>query len=195
MTLSELKDTLLDMPSLAEAARNLENQNFIRVREKTFNGFFGRIFRDNEKTLKQQGIKDRGTLVVQILHEEEVLEPNDYVLTYCKRDSVNRIYTDLVQVKLRALNINDLQLKALELFGSEDATVSSIKIVKHVPHQFEWKVLDPDEEVSFKQKKKTVKQRAGDMDLKKPPLLMKDGDQIGVLVNGSSEDDMQTEDD
>ena len=98
------------------------------------------------------------------------------MLTYCKRDSINRIYTDLVQVKLRAMNINDLQLKALELFGSEDSAVSSIKIVKHVPHQFEWKVLDPDEEVTFKQKKKTVKQRAGDMDLKKPPLLMKDGD-------------------
>lgn len=98
------------------------------------------------------------------------------MLTYCKRDSLNRIYTDLVQVKLRAMNINDLQLKALELFGSEDSTVNSIKIVKHVPHQFEWKVLDPDEEVTFKQKKKTVKQRAGDMDLKKPPLLMKDGD-------------------
>ena len=146
------------------------------MREKTFNGFFGRIFRDNEKTLKQQGIKDRGTLVVQILYEEEVLEQNDYVLTYCKRDSLNRIYTDLVQVKLRAMNINDLQLKALELFGSEDSTVNSIKIVKHVPHQFEWKVLDPDEEVTYKQKKKTVKQRAGDMDLKKPPLLMKDGD-------------------
>ena len=98
------------------------------------------------------------------------------MLTYCKRDSLNRIYTDLVQVKLRAMNINDLQLKALELFGSEDSTVNSIKIVKHVPHQFEWKVLDPDEEVTYKQKKKTVKQRAGDMDLKKPPLLMKDGD-------------------
>ena len=53
MTLSELKDTLLDLPSLAESARNLENQNYIRVREKTFNGFFGRIFRDNEKSLKQ----------------------------------------------------------------------------------------------------------------------------------------------
>ena len=98
------------------------------------------------------------------------------MLTYCKRDSINRIYTDLVQVKLRAMNINDLQLKALELFGSDDSTVNSIKIFKHVPHQFEWKVLDPDEEVTFKQKKKTVKQRAGDMDLKKPPLLMKDGD-------------------
>lgn len=73
LTLGELKDYLLDMPSLAESGKNLENQNFIRIREKTYNGFFGRIFRENTKTLKQHGIKDRGSLVIQILHEEEVL--------------------------------------------------------------------------------------------------------------------------
>ena len=52
ITLGELKDLLLDMPSLAEQARSIENHNFVRVREKTWNGFFGRIFRENEKTLK-----------------------------------------------------------------------------------------------------------------------------------------------
>ena len=31
------------------------------------------------------------------------------------------------------------------------------------------------------------------MDLKKPPLLLKDGDEIGVLVNGGADDDLQTE--
>ena len=65
--------------------------------------------------------------------------------------------------------------------------------MKHVPHQFEWKVLDPDEQVSVKQKKKTVMQRAGDLDLRKPPLLLKDGDQIGVLVRPNPDDDLQTE--
>ena len=46
--------------------------------------------------------------MVQILHEAEILQPDDYVLTYSKRDSVNRLYTDLVQVKLRACRISDL---------------------------------------------------------------------------------------
>lgn len=193
ITLGELKDQLLDMPSLAEYARTVESHNFIRIREKTFNGFFGRIFRENEKTLKQHGIKDRGSLVIQILTEEEVLGPDDFILTFSRRDTLNRTYVDLVQVKLTATRISDLQLKALELFGGEDSTVASIKIAKHVPHQFEWKVWNPDEELEIKQKKKTIKVRAGDQDVKKPPLLLKDGDEIGVLIDGSAEDDMQTE--
>ena len=52
MTLGELKDYLLNMPSLGDKADNLENMKFIRVREKTESGFFGKIFRDNSKTLK-----------------------------------------------------------------------------------------------------------------------------------------------
>ena len=84
------------MPSLAESGKNLENQNFIRIREKTYNGFFGRIFRENAKTLKQHGIKDRGSLVVQILHEEEVLSADDFVLTFSKRDTATQSYTDMI---------------------------------------------------------------------------------------------------
>ena len=124
-----------------------------------------------------------------MLLEEEELGADDFVVTFSKRDSVTRTYTDTIQVKLTATRINDLQLKALELYGNDDSTVSTMKIAKHVPHQFEWKILDPDEELSLKQKKKTIKQRAGDIDLKKPPLLFKDGDHIGVLVSGSTVDD------
>ena len=76
------------------------------------------------------------------------------------------------------------------MFGAEDSTVDSIKIVKHVPHQFEWKVQDPNQEITTKQKKKSIKQRLGDTDLKKAPILLKDGDHIGVLVNGEAEDDL-----
>ena len=94
---------------------------------------------------------------------------------------------------MSAQKINDLQLKALEIFGEEDSTVNSMKVIKHIPHQFEWKVLDPDEELTIKQKKKSIKQRAGDIELKKPPILLKDGDHIGVLIDGSTVDDLQTD--
>ena len=53
--------------------------------------------------------------------------------------------------------------------------------------------MDPEEELTIKQKKKTIKLRAGDVELKKPPILLKDGDHIGVLVDGSAVDDLQTE--
>ena len=52
MTLGELKDYLLNKPSLGEKADNLENMKFLRVREKTESGFFGKILRDNSQTLK-----------------------------------------------------------------------------------------------------------------------------------------------
>jgi len=53
-------------------------------------------------------------------------------------------------VKLTAEKIPDLQLKALELFGADDSTVNTMRIMKHVPHQFEWKILDPEEELTIK---------------------------------------------
>ena len=62
-----------------------------------------------------------------------------------------------------------------------------------MPHQFEWKGLDPNEEVTVKQKKKSITQRLGDIEVSKPPILLKDGDHIGVQVGGSAEDDMQTD--
>jgi len=86
-----------------------------------------------------------------------------------------------------------LQLKALELFGTDDSSVSTIKICKHVPHQFCWKVLDPEEEVTVKVKKKTLKHRAGGLELGKPPIMLRDGDHVGVLVDASAADDLQTE--
>ena len=52
ITLAELKDYILEIPSLTELARNLESYQYIRVREKQSNGFFGRIFREGNKTLK-----------------------------------------------------------------------------------------------------------------------------------------------
>ena len=44
-------------------------------------------------------------------------------------------------------------------------------------------------------KKKSEKHRAGDMDVGKPPIMLRDGDHIGVLVDATAEDDLQTESD
>ena len=52
MTLDDLKEQLMDLPALHPLTSHLQNPNFLRVREKTYNGFFGRIFREPKKTLK-----------------------------------------------------------------------------------------------------------------------------------------------
>ena len=84
--------------------------------------------------MKQHGVKDRCSLVVQILPEAEVLGPNDFVLLFSTRDSATRTYINTRQVKLIGTQIKDIQLKALELFGDDNSTVDSMRIVKHVPH-------------------------------------------------------------
>ena len=96
------------MPSLDALCKHVENNHFIRLREKQSNGFFGRIFREGGKTLKQHGVKDRCSMVIQILDEAEVLGVDDFVLFYSKRDSVNRLYTETRQVKLKAKRLEDL---------------------------------------------------------------------------------------
>ena len=56
-SLNELKEILCD---LLEAA----SVDHLRLREKSSNGFFGRIFSEGQKTLKQIGVKDRSSLVL-----------------------------------------------------------------------------------------------------------------------------------
>jgi hypothetical protein len=74
-----------------------------------------------------------------------------------------------------------------------------VSIAKYVPHQFDWKWLNPSEEIIEKQgkKKKTeVKTLAADFDLRKFPFMLNDGDIIGVRIDseeGASTDDFQTE--
>ena len=47
-------------------------------------------------------------MVVQILTEAEVLQPNDFVLFFSKRDTATRTYIETRQVKLTAEKIPDL---------------------------------------------------------------------------------------
>ena len=67
-------------------------------------------------------------------------------------------------------------------------------MAKHVPHAFNWKHIDEAELITQKQKKgKTRKIRAGDQQIKQPPVLLKDGDHIGVRIgDNTTNDDFQT---
>ena len=72
------------------------------------------------------------------------------MLFYSTRDTATRTYINQQQVKLTAKHISELQLKALELFGTNDSTVDSMRIAKHIPHMFKWSPLDPNEELTIK---------------------------------------------
>lgn len=57
------------------------------------------------------------------------------------------------------------------------------KVVKHIPHAFEWKWLNPMEEVVEKKKNKVIKFLLRDiLDLKLQPILLRDGDHIAFCA-------------
>jgi hypothetical protein len=56
----------MDLASLSKlvGVDGVKSEAHMRIREKTFSGFFGRIFRENNKSLKQLNVKDHSSLVV-----------------------------------------------------------------------------------------------------------------------------------
>jgi len=58
------------------------------------------------------------------------------------------------------------------------------KVLKHVPHAFEWKIIDPDSIVTEKKKKKTFTYKLSELkDLKMHPIMLKDGDHFAIATS------------
>ena len=100
----------MDSAKLQELIPNIEDPDQIRVREKNHNGFFGRIFRDSNKTLKSQNVKDHSSIVVQVLPQPEKLDNETYILFYSLRDVETKLYTQTREVKLKCKKLCDLQM-------------------------------------------------------------------------------------
>ena len=193
----------MDLQSLHPLTKHLEGTERLRVREKQHNGFFGRIFKEDQKSLKQNNIKDHSTIVVQILDAPERLEKDSYVLWFSKRNIETRTYTDYREVILQGKRLKDLALKALEVYSFESnlegVEPDHIQMAKHQPHNFKWQYLDPEESITEKNKKgkqgKTFK--VSEIDLKQNPILLKDGDEVGFYFGseGDKVEDWQTEED
>lgn len=95
-TLNDLKQIVMDLPSLGKfvGPEGVKSEAHMRIREKTFSGFFGRIFREANKTLKQHNVKDHSSLVIQVLPEPEVLDNNSFVLFFARRDITTKTYVE-----------------------------------------------------------------------------------------------------
>ncbi len=162
--------------------------------------FFGRIIRDQtgEKTLKNLALPNQAQLVVQVLAEPEYLDPNTMILLICKRNLTDKTYGEKREFKFtfpekELPTIPHLLTSCKQHMGlSQDEKVS---IAKYVPHAFEWKWLNPDEVLIEKRGKKNkveVKTPAAEVDLRKVPYLLKDGDIIGLRIEkeeGAHDDD------
>lgn len=166
--------------------------------------FHGKIIRDQsgEQTLKQLKITNHTQIVIQVLQEPELLEANDMIVLVCKRNVLEKKYGPKIEVKFRFTakpfpNIPELISACKEQLGI--ALDQSVSLAKYVPDHFEWRHLDPAQEITEtqgKKKKTVIKTLAAEFDLRKHPFMMSDGDIIGLRVDseeGAATDDFQTE--
>jgi len=52
--------------------------------------------------------------------EEEILEQNEFVLFFVRRDISTRTYTDMQEVRFSGSRIRDLKKTARKIFGLDD---------------------------------------------------------------------------
>jgi len=101
-TLQELKEVVGDL-IVFEGDCSL-----LRLRLKCFNGFFGKILRENKKTLKQLQVVDRCSLVVQVMSKPEELSSDTYILFLSSRDSLQREYLNTLELRFTGSTLKDL---------------------------------------------------------------------------------------
>ncbi len=111
------------------------------------------------------------------------------ILFICKRITSVKTYTPKTEFrfvfKAQPPKISDLEQACRDYFGiGPDERIS---LAKYFNHRFSWKHLDPEEEIVEKKKKKEVKFKGVNADLRKMPYLLKDGDIIGVRLEAENE--------
>lgn len=114
-------------------------------------------------------------------------DPNTYVLLMSWRDPIERLYKNTVEVKFTGKSLQSL----IDYVGTHAAKDSgSFKVVKHVPHEFIWHVLDPEQVVTEKKKGKEKKFKLSEIqDLKHYPLMLRDGDHIAICYDQQAVED------
>jgi len=187
----------------------------VRLRLRNRNLFFGKIFREKNKTLKQLKIKSGMHLVVQFLEKRETLSNTEIVLLLRKRDLKNSDYNEFIEFAYdheKALpTLTDLSQKVGDKLGILPGNVA---IAKYIPHAYDWKYWDPNEDVEIKKKNKgkgkgkakgklkdtkeenKETQKLVKCDLRSAPFLLSEGDILGVRDNsegGAASDDFQTD--
>ena len=135
---------------------------------------------------------------MQVLAEPEFLDPNTMILLISKRNLADKTYGEKREFKFTYPEKELPTIPHLLASCKESMAIAKdekVSIAKYVPHAFEWKWLNPDEVLIEKRGKKNkieVKTPAGEVDLRKAPYLLKDGDIIGLRIeseSGAAEDD------
>lgn len=139
-----------DRPELA----NLETDR-VRLRNRSRNLFFGKILREKNKTLKQLKINSGVHLVVQFLEEAENLKNTEILLLVRKRDVANMDYHAFIEFKYDyGKNLPTLTHLCEQLSAPLEILSENMSVAKYIPHAYDWKYWDPNEDIEVKKKGK-----------------------------------------
>lgn len=172
----------------------------IQLRERTKTGHYGRLYREEAKSLKNLHISYNSEIVVQAL-----ASPPPYSqglsLFLCIRDSISKTTTRPKECLFEGRpspTIDDMYSFVIASLGLE-WNINDVMLAKYVPHQFSWEVIEDDRETASRGNllgNPPTKASGGIYNLKKSPVNLKEGDMLVIRkVSESQEDDFYCEGD
>ncbi|KAK3588315.1 hypothetical protein CHS0354_004734 [Potamilus streckersoni] len=153
--------------------------DFMRLR-LVEHGKPARVLRDINQTLQRMKINSGSIIALQLLPEEENLRPSDLVIRIRKRIPDTLDYEPDLELiwdtsqGASAENLREAVAHALCI------PVESLCIAKHLPHKFEWLMIEDDLPNSQGKKKGKKKGKPFKASLCQSPYNIKDGDVIGA---------------
>lgn len=197
-TLKVLKDMIADNEKI-----NPNKKIHLRIRELTKTMWPGKIYKEENKTIKKLSISFGSTLLVQWLESPEVYSFTGVNLYVSERNTIEKKYENIVSGFFdpgACPNIDQLYVFALGLL-KKDWAVTEITLAKFKSQNFEWEVLKDSR--APEEKGKLINSKGsgtaqGIFNLKKQPYLIKDGDLIAVRHDtdpGALEDNFSCETD
>lgn len=170
--------------------------DYVRLRERTKTGHYGRIYREDSKSLKNLHISYNSEIVIQSVPGPI---PPGLSLFLCIRDHVSHTTSKPKEFFFEGSanpTIDDMYSFAISGLGL-DWSVSDVVLGKYVPHMFVWEVIEDQrgrEERGTLMGSAPVKGTGGIYNLKKAPVNLKEGDMLVIrLREGLEEDDFDSE--
>ena len=182
-TLKSLKDQIHQIPDL-----NPLNKPFIRIREITKTMWPGKVYKEDNKSLKRLAISFGSNLLVEPLDIEDSNSFTGLHIFIGLRDSKARINQNIIESYFDAgacPNIDHLYKHILDLYKLQ-LEFSSITLARFKANSFEWEIMKDERLDEEKGKLIGVKANTtatGIFNLKKKPFFIKDGDFFSLKIN------------
>ena len=197
-TLKKLREILYDNPEI-----NPNKLEFMRVRELTKTMWPGKVYKEDNKSIKKLSISFGATLIVEFLENPDVISYSGVYIYIGQRNVAKKINENIISCYFDAgvsPNIDHLYDFAIKKMNKE-WKISDVTLGKFKSHNFEWEIIkdarSPEERGQLLNAKSSNTAQ-GIYNLKKQPYLLKDGDLISIRYDkdeGALEDNFVCESD